>query len=121
MEHAPKHAQSTTSTEGAAKSFRDWSTRCEGVTEDGKKVCYIFQNLLLKSENKRLLHVAVGYLSDGEQPAAFFTLPAPGPRGITGELWNLYVDDTLRISAGNQQDDGRTDLYILVRDDRVRG
>jgi hypothetical protein len=42
------------------------------------------------------------------------TLPIPGPIGITGQLWNLYVDDELRISAGNQDDDpGVTDLYIL--------
>lgn len=42
------------------------------------------------------------------------TLPIPGPIGITGQLWNLYVDQDLRISAGNQDGDpGVTDLYIL--------
>ena len=42
------------------------------------------------------------------------TFPIPGPIGITGQLWNLYVDRDLRISAGNQDDDpGVTDLYIL--------
>jgi hypothetical protein len=44
------------------------------------------------------------------------TLPIPGPRGITGQLWNAYVDGDLRISRGQQDDDpGVTDLYILRR------
>jgi hypothetical protein len=43
------------------------------------------------------------------------TLPVPGPKGITGELWNLYLDDELRISAGVQDDNGVRDLYILRR------
>ncbi len=40
----------------------------------------------------------------------------PGPKGITGELWNLYVDEDLRISAGNQEgEEDVLDLYILRR------
>lgn len=44
----------------------------------------------------------------------------PGPIGITGELWNLYIDDELRISAGFEDDKRDTiDLYILLRADRT--
>ena len=43
-------------------------------------------------------------------------LQVPGPIGITGKLWNLYVDDELRISAGFEDDKpGELDLYILQR------
>lgn len=45
-----------------------------------------------------------------------FSLPIPGPKGITGQLWNAYVDKDIRISRGQQDDDpGVTDMYILRR------
>ena len=47
-----------------------------------------------------------------------WTLTVPGPKGIQGELWNLYVDENLRISAGIQKGESkskRLDLYILER------
>lgn len=44
------------------------------------------------------------------------TVPIPGPKGITGNLWNAYVDADLRISRGQQDDDpGVTDMYVLRR------
>jgi len=44
------------------------------------------------------------------------TLPVPGPIGVTGELWNNYVDDELRISSGFDDSEPETiDLYILTR------
>lgn len=44
----------------------------------------------------------------------------PGPIGITGQLWNAYIDDDLRISLGEQDDEpGVTDLYILEVSPRV--
>lgn len=40
----------------------------------------------------------------------------PGPIGITGKLWNLYIDDELRISAGFEDDKpNELDIYILLR------
>ncbi|MCK6551288.1 PAP/fibrillin family protein [Myxococcota bacterium] len=43
-----------------------------------------------------------------------FTLPSPGPRGIRGNLWNLYVDADLRISAGINTTDAPQDLQLYV-------
>jgi hypothetical protein len=43
------------------------------------------------------------------------TIPVPGPKGITGELWNAYLDDELRISRGFSDENGVLDLYILRR------
>jgi hypothetical protein len=48
-----------------------------------------------------------------------FTLTVPGPKGIRGELWNLFVDGDLRIGAGLQTDKSLTvgqDWYILTRE-----
>jgi len=40
----------------------------------------------------------------------------PGPIGITGKLWNLYIDEELRISAGFEDDKpNELDIYILLR------
>lgn len=55
-------------------------------------------------------------LVDAVDAGERFTLPIPGPKGITGQLWNAYVDKDLRISRGQQDDDpGVTDLYVLRR------
>lgn len=43
-------------------------------------------------------------------------IPVPGPIGVTGKLWNLYIDEDLRISAGIDDDEPDViDLYILTR------
>ena len=77
------------------QKFRDWTARCEVRKETAGKetkeqTCFVFQNILLKKENKRLLHVAVGYLVSKDQPVAFFTLPlgVSLPGGVS-----LTVDD----------------------------
>ncbi len=49
------------------------------------------------------------------ESGALRTLLVPGPKGITGELWNVYLDDEIRISAGVQDDNGVRDIYILRR------
>src|SRR5690606_2853531 len=49
------------------------------------------------------------------------TIPIPGPLGVTGELWNVYIDEDLRISAGFDDSEPEViDLYILRRVDRVQ-
>jgi invasion protein IalB len=69
------------------QSFKDWTARCETLQDGTKVPCYIFQNLLLKKDNQRLLHVAVGYLAEGDKPVAFFSLPLgvslPGGLSVT--------------------------------------
>ncbi len=55
--------------------------------------------------------------------ANFRVLPVqrvPGPIGITGKLWNLYIDEELRISAGFEDDKpDELDIYILLRKERT--
>jgi len=47
---------------------------------------------------------------------SLFTLPSPGPRGVRGQLWNLYVDGDVRVAAGiNAKDPGNLQLYVLRR------
>lgn len=59
-------------------------------------------------------------LVDRVETGRFRTTPVPGPIGITGELWNLYIDDELRISAGSEDSlPDVIDLYILLRSDRT--
>lgn len=71
-------------------TFRDWTVQCESAQKGTAQTCYIFQNLLLKQGQKRLLHMAVGYLAKSGKPAAFFTLPlgVSLPGGVS-----LSVDD----------------------------
>lgn len=56
------------------------------------------------------LSTLVQLVDDGLYPA----VPVPGPFGVTGELWNVYIDDELRIAAGFDDSEPETiDLYIL--------
>lgn len=82
-----------TAVSGAARAapsdgqdFKDWTARCETLQDGTKVPCYIFQNVFLKKDNQRLLHVAVGYLAEGGKPVAFFNLPLgvslPGGLGV---------------------------------------
>lgn len=44
------------------------------------------------------------------------TIPVPGPNGVTGRLWNRYIDADLRIAAGfNTNEPEVIDLYILQK------
>ncbi len=57
-------------------------------------------------------------LVDAVESKERWTLTVPGPKGIKGELWNLYVDENIRISAGIQKGKSKSeglDLYILER------
>ncbi|RME35726.1 MAG: invasion associated locus B family protein [Gammaproteobacteria bacterium] len=57
------------------KSFKNWTVRCEKAKEAETETCYIFQNLVLKEGGQRVLHIAVGYLPQREEPVALLTLP----------------------------------------------
>lgn len=44
------------------------------------------------------------------------TIDIPGPLGVTGQLWNLYVDEEVRFAAGyDEAEPDVLDLYILRR------
>lgn len=59
------------------------------------------------------LTVVVELVDAGRIP----TIPVPGPDGVTGELWNLYVDQDLRVAFGNEDDETAREgsLFVLVR------
>ena len=69
------------------QKFNAWTARCEVNKETKQSACFLFQNLLLKKEQRPLLHVAVGYLNGTEQPVAIFTVPLgvslPGGLNVT--------------------------------------
>jgi invasion protein IalB len=71
-------------------SFKDWSVQCETPPGGSRETCYIYQNLLLKNGQQRLLHIAVGYLAKSGKAATFITLPlgVSLPGGVS-----LSVDD----------------------------
>ena len=79
--------------------FKDWRIQCE-KPEGDEEHCHIFQSVVLKEGNRRLLHLGVGYVPDQEdQVVAIFTLPLgiSLPPGITlqvdeGESMRLPVE-----------------------------
>ena len=71
-------------------TFCDWTARCEPIGAAARETCYIYQNVLWKKDKQRLVHIAVGYISDSREPAAFLTLPlgVSLPGGVS-----MQVDD----------------------------
>jgi len=69
------------------QTFQDWRAKC--VSPDEKKPqqtnCHVFQDLLQKESGKRVLHVAIGHLSDKQPLAMIITLPLgiALPQGIS--------------------------------------
>ena len=72
------------------QAFKDWTARCETPPGSQLERCYIFQNIVLKESQQRVLHMAVGYLAANGQPAVVLTLPLgiSLPPGVT-----ISVDD----------------------------
>jgi len=64
----------TLSAQESTHNFKDWASRCD-KTAAGVKICYIYQNLLLKTNKQRLLNLTVGYFGKDKTPTALFTLP----------------------------------------------
>lgn len=68
------HATSIAAKDGQA--YKDWKVQCAAnKTGDSSNNCHIFQNLVSKKGNKRILHVAVGYAPGHKDPAAIITMP----------------------------------------------
>jgi hypothetical protein len=47
-------------------------------------------------------------------------ISVPGPIGVTGNLFNLYIDDDIRVAFGENDDPNNTTgngLYVLIRQD----
>lgn len=57
------------------QTFKDWTARCETTPGTQIERCYIFQNIVIKESNQRVLHMAVGYLAANGRPAAVLTMP----------------------------------------------
>lgn len=60
--------------------------------------------------------IPLSWLVQAVDAKLFPVIPTFGPYGVTGRLWNRYVDEDLRIGAGFNTDAPETiDLYILKR------
>jgi invasion protein IalB len=98
------------------QKFRDWTVRCEAGKQSTKPTCYVFQNLLLKKENKRLLHVAISYLAASKQPTAFFTLPLGV--SLSGGL-SITVDEGKPVRVRYERCDASGCLAFLALTDTL--
>ncbi len=99
------------------KKFRDWASRCDETPENGQ-VCYIFQNLLLKTSKQRLLYLAVGYFGKDKSPSAIFTLPlgVSLPGGVS-----LKIDTRKKVRIRYERCDQSGCLAPLVlRDELIK-
>ncbi|MEM6730777.1 MAG: hypothetical protein AAF658_04435 [Myxococcota bacterium] len=55
--------------------------------------------------------------ADEVQAGRLDTFEVPGPRGVTGRLFNLYIDEDLRVSFGRSDGDDPGGLFVLSRVD----
>ena len=56
--------------------FQDWTVRCDqNPSNAAAGGCFIYQNVVNKENQKAVMHIAIGYLSSDQTPAAVITLP----------------------------------------------
>jgi invasion protein IalB len=59
----------------ASKVFKDWRVQCQ-KSEEGKELCFVFQDVMLKEGNRHLLRLEMGYVPDKkDQLVAIITVP----------------------------------------------
>ncbi len=61
--------------EDKAKSFKDWGYKCEKSQGDEKEICFIFQRITSKNDNKRIADTTIAYLPKVDKPVMVITLP----------------------------------------------
>ncbi|TNG02131.1 MAG: invasion associated locus B family protein [Gammaproteobacteria bacterium] len=69
----------TFSTQAAidGQEYKDWKISCNKPQnqKDAKESCHVFQNLVAKDGDRRVLHIAIGFVPKRKEPAAILTLP----------------------------------------------
>lgn len=66
--------------------YKDWKIQCaKDKAGNSSDYCHIFQNLVSKEGDKRILHIAVGYAPGHKDPAVIITMPLglSLPPGVT--------------------------------------
>jgi invasion protein IalB len=76
--------------EEKTKSFKDWGYKCEKPQGADKKICFIFQRITSKEDDKRIADATIAYLPKMDKPVMVITLPLGVflPAGI-----QLKIDD----------------------------
>jgi invasion protein IalB len=76
--------------EEKATSYQDWGYKCEKPQGIDQEICYIFQRITNKENNKRISDVTIAYPQKGDKPIMVVILPLGVllPAGI-----QLQIDD----------------------------
>ena len=79
------------SAEENSKSFKDWGYKCETPQGSDQKICFIFQRITSKKDDKRVADATIAYLPKVDKPVMVITLPLGVflPAGI-----QLKIDDS---------------------------
>ena len=56
-------------------AYGNWRVSCEGEKQEGRKGCFIIQNLVLREGGQRVLQFAIGYVKESPDPVALLSLP----------------------------------------------
>lgn len=83
--------------EQTAKSFKDWGYKCESPKGSDQKLCFIFQRISSKEEDKRIADATIAYLPKVDKPVMVITLPLGVflPAGIKMQV-DEAKDDAVR-------------------------
>jgi invasion protein IalB len=63
------------SAEEKTKSFKDWGYKCEKPKGAEKEICFIFQRISSKENDKRIADATIAYLPKVDKPVMVITLP----------------------------------------------
>lgn len=84
----PVAAQSSQPPQPGIEHFGDWGRQCEALPGGQRPQCFLYQNIYLKQNRKKLLYIAVGYFGAAQTLGAIVQVPLGLylPAGLTIEL-----------------------------------
>jgi len=94
--------------EDKVKRFKDCGYKCEQTPDKKKKICFIFQSVSSKKDDKRIADATIAYLPKVDKPVLVITLPLgvllpPGIQiGIDEEKKGIRVPFAQCTQAGCQ-------------------
>jgi invasion protein IalB len=68
-------AQEKVAAQEKAVGYKDWGYKCEKPEGIDQEICYLFQRVTNKENNKRISDITVAYPQNGDKPIMVITLP----------------------------------------------
>ncbi len=88
-----------------SKSFKDWGYKCEKPQGADKEICFIFQRISSKENDKRIADATIAYLPKIEKPVMVITLPL-----------GVFLPAGIQIKVDEAEESARAPFIQCIQD-----